>query len=105
MSLNLLPKIQLLQEQIDNLEKSGFFTESEMDRASVSLKSELRKLEVRYAVIKLNRIMKRIGLSKSEALRSANHLSSKYPSELIIYGTNGQGKPFPFQQFFNGVKI
>lgn len=34
-------KIELLQEQIDNLERSGFFTESEIDRAVVSLRSEL----------------------------------------------------------------
>jgi hypothetical protein len=37
----LTPKIELLQEQIDNLERSGFFTEEEMDRATVSLKIEL----------------------------------------------------------------
>lgn len=34
-------KIDLLQEQIDNLEKSGFFTEKEMDRQTVSLRSEM----------------------------------------------------------------
>jgi hypothetical protein len=34
-------KRDLLQEQIDNLEKSGFFTEREMDRQTVSLRSEM----------------------------------------------------------------
>jgi hypothetical protein len=37
----LIPKIELLQEQIDNLERSGYFTEAEMDRATISLKIEL----------------------------------------------------------------
>ena len=38
-------KIELLQEQIDNLERSGFFTEKEMDRATVSLKQEKESFE------------------------------------------------------------
>jgi hypothetical protein len=33
-------KIDLLQDQIDNLEKSGFFTESEMDRLTHPLRIE-----------------------------------------------------------------
>jgi hypothetical protein len=37
----LAPKIELLEEQIENLERSGYFTESEIDRAVVSLRSEL----------------------------------------------------------------
>jgi hypothetical protein len=37
----LTPKIELLQEQIDNLERSGYFTEAEMDRATVSLRMEM----------------------------------------------------------------
>jgi len=38
-------KIELLQEQIDNLERSGFFTEKEMDRATVSLRQEKESFE------------------------------------------------------------
>lgn len=38
-------KIDLIQEQIDNLERSGFFTEKEMDRATVSLKQEKEYFE------------------------------------------------------------
>ena len=37
----LTSKIELLEEQIENIERSGFFTENEIDRAVVSLRSEL----------------------------------------------------------------
>jgi hypothetical protein len=33
-------KIDLLQDQIDNLEKSGFFTEAEMDKLTHPLRME-----------------------------------------------------------------
>ena len=39
-------KIDLLQEQIDNLEKSGFFTEKEMDRFAFPLRAELALLKI-----------------------------------------------------------
>ena len=38
-------KTDLLQEQIDNLEKSGFFTEKEMDRLSSPYRMELAVLK------------------------------------------------------------
>lgn len=38
-------KIELLQAQIDNLEKSGFFTEKEINQKSISLKAQLSLLE------------------------------------------------------------
>lgn len=41
----LMSKIELLQEQIDNLERSGFFTEKEMDRATISLRQEKEVFE------------------------------------------------------------
>ena len=37
---NHFEKIDLLQDQIDNLEKSGFFTEAEMDRLTHPLRIE-----------------------------------------------------------------
>lgn len=40
----LLSKIELLEEQIENIERSGFFTEKEIDRASYSLREELESL-------------------------------------------------------------
>ena len=46
MTENLLnSKIELLEEQIANLEQSGFFTEKEIDRLSGPLKIELDTLQ------------------------------------------------------------
>ena len=42
-------KIELLQEQIDNLEKSGFFTETEMDKYSVFYRAEMSLLKKQLA--------------------------------------------------------
>lgn len=39
------PRIELLQEQIDNLQQSGFYTESEMDRLASPLRAELDLLK------------------------------------------------------------
>ena len=55
-------KIDLLQEQIDNLEKSGFFTEKEMDSFSSPFRMEL-------AVLKSALVMRNL----SNAARTANH--------------------------------
>lgn len=45
MSENIIEsKKELLQEQIENLEKSGFFTEKEMDRLTNPLRKELEDL-------------------------------------------------------------
>ena len=38
-------RIDLLQKQIDNLEKSGFFTEKEMDKLTFPLREELEGLK------------------------------------------------------------
>ena len=38
-------KIDLIQDQIDNLERSGFFTEKEIDQATASLKMQLAILK------------------------------------------------------------
>lgn len=45
----LTSKIELLEEQIENLERSGFFTELEMDRATISLKAELDFYKLEYS--------------------------------------------------------
>jgi hypothetical protein len=41
----IISRIALLQEQIDNLEKSGHFTEKEMDAQTFSLREELQALQ------------------------------------------------------------
>ncbi len=38
-------KIELLEEQIENTERSGYFTESEIDRLSFPLREELETLK------------------------------------------------------------
>lgn len=42
---NIISRIALIQEQIDNLEKSGYFTEKEMDSKTFSLREELHALQ------------------------------------------------------------
>jgi hypothetical protein len=42
---NLNEKIALIEEQIENLERSGYFTEKEMDRLSFPLRDELEALK------------------------------------------------------------
>lgn len=40
----IISKIELLDEQIENLERSGYFTEMEMDRLSAPMKAEKESL-------------------------------------------------------------
>lgn len=42
---NLRSKIELIEDQIENLERSGYFTEKEMDRATYSLREEKQYYE------------------------------------------------------------
>ena len=44
------PKIELIEEQINNLEKSGFFTEKEMDRLCAPLRLELNTLNIEKSI-------------------------------------------------------
>jgi hypothetical protein len=41
---NIPEKIELIQDQITNLEKSGFYTEADMDRLTKPLRLELSEL-------------------------------------------------------------
>lgn len=45
----LASRIELLQEQIDNLEKSGHFTEKEIDSQTYPLRQELEALRKQYS--------------------------------------------------------
>jgi hypothetical protein len=47
------PKIELLQEQIDNIEKSGYYTEKEIDAKIKVLKTQLSYLKTELAANKL----------------------------------------------------
>ncbi|MFV5696660.1 hypothetical protein ACM55G_14620 [Flavobacterium sp. LB3P122] len=42
---NIISRIALLQEQIDNLEKSGHFTEKEMDSQTFAFRTEIEALK------------------------------------------------------------
>jgi hypothetical protein len=42
---NIISRIPLLQDQIDNLEKSGHFTEKEMDSKTFPIREELEALQ------------------------------------------------------------
>jgi hypothetical protein len=42
---NIDSKIALLNDQIDNVEKSGFFTEAQMDKLTACYRTELKSLE------------------------------------------------------------
>lgn len=46
-------KIELLQDQIENYEQSGHFTENEMDILTTPIKIELRALSVRQYHLKI----------------------------------------------------
>lgn len=57
MSENLLKsKIELLEEQIANLEQSGFFTEKEIDKLSAPLRLELETLQNSELYVNLKKV-------------------------------------------------
>lgn len=45
---NVNEKIALIEEQIENLERSGYFTEKEIDRLSFPLRNELESLKKHF---------------------------------------------------------
>lgn len=62
----LAPRIELLQEQIDNLEKSGYFTENEMDKLAFPLREELEALKRQLQVSNLDESGKAFGISPEQ---------------------------------------
>jgi hypothetical protein len=65
----LISKIELLQEQIDNLEKSGFFTEKEMDKLSSPLRTELNLFQTQKTALEykmLGETQRILGLSATD---------------------------------------
>lgn len=59
----LLPQIALLQEQINNFEKSGFFTEKEIDSKTFPLRIELASLKMQQSFLEASESMCRFGMS------------------------------------------
>lgn len=62
----LIPRIELLQEQIHNLENSGFFTEKEMDKLASPLRDELEALKKQLTASNLNEAGLEYGLTPVE---------------------------------------
>lgn len=59
-------RIDLLQEQIDNLEKSGFFTEKEMDKLAFPLRQELEVLKRQLQILNLSEAGKAFGITSEQ---------------------------------------
>ncbi len=59
-------RIDLLQEQIDNLEKSGFFTEKEMDKLAFPLRQELTSLKKQLNDAYVDEAAKQYGLTPEQ---------------------------------------
>lgn len=59
-------RIDLLQEQIDNLEKSGFFTEKEMDKLAFPLRQELASLKKQLSDAYLDQVAQGYDLTPTQ---------------------------------------
>ena len=60
---NIIYRIALLQEQIYNLEKSGHFTEKEIDSKSAPLRMELAILQNTLSLSKFSKSIYKFGLT------------------------------------------
>lgn len=81
---NIISRIALLQEQIDNLEKSGHFTEKEMDSQTFSFRSEIEALNAQ--VFPLETVL---GVSQYELSYLAETLKECFKPEkttAAVYG-------------------
>jgi hypothetical protein len=69
MNTNLIDsKIELLEDQLENIERSGFFTEKEIDKASFSYRMELIAYKCQQAAQAFNE-----NYPKADALSVALH--------------------------------
>ncbi len=81
---NIISRIALIKEQIDNLEKSGYFTEKEMDSKTFSLREELHALQA--MTFPLETVL---GVSKDELSYLAETLKECFKPEkttAAVYG-------------------
>ena len=81
---NIISRIALLQEQIDNLEKSGHFTEKEMDSQTFAFRSEIEALNTQ--VFPLETVL---GVSQDELSYLAATLKECFKPEkttAAVYG-------------------
>ena len=75
-------KINLIQDQIDNLERSGFFTEKEMDNASRSLRVELETYKLSKAFSDFKKALTSANESFSTMHHKANKITVKEPQPI-----------------------
>ena len=62
-SKTLLPQIALLQEQIHNFEKSGFFTDKEIESKTIPLRLELATLKMQQEFLNISESVCKFGMS------------------------------------------
>ena len=62
-SKTLLPQIALIQEQINNFEKSGFFTDKEIESKTIPLRMELATLKMQQEVLNISESVCLFGMS------------------------------------------
>jgi hypothetical protein len=72
----LTSKIELLEEQIDNLEKSGFFTEQEINSRSISIRAHLSLLKNVLQLYKTSREAKTAADAMLKLGRSFDEIES-----------------------------
>jgi prefoldin subunit 5 len=75
-------KIDLLQEQIDNLERSGFFTEKEMDNAVRSLRVELETYKLSKAFSNFKKALNSANENFSTMQTKVNNLIVNQPQHI-----------------------
>ena len=73
---NIISRIALLQEQIDNLEKSGHFTEKEMNSQTFAFRSEIEALNAQ--VFPLETVL---GVSQDELSYLTETLKERFKPE------------------------
>jgi hypothetical protein len=59
----LIPQIALVQEQINNFEKSGFFTDKEIESKTMPLRIELASLKMQQEFLNISESVCKFGMS------------------------------------------
>lgn len=61
-------KIELLEEQIENIERSGYFTEKDIDRLSFPIREELEQMKIQLANSHIDEFGEKYGISPEERI-------------------------------------
>ena len=88
-------KIELIEEQIENLERSGYYTEKEIDRLSFPIREELEQMKIQFANSYVDEFGEKYGISPEERIegnRIHNELWAKIKeakNQIIDIKVNG----------------